>query len=357
MEGMGVTPSFWRGRRVLLTGHTGFKGAWLAMWLDAMGADVSAFALAPESEALWSRFSPSPLKNVALIDICDREAVLAHVREARPEIVLHLAAQAIVRRSYQHPAATYATNIQGTTNLIESLLRTDALRALLVVTSDKVYAGAPADSGFSEQDPLGGVDPYSASKAACELVVASFAEAVLRPRGIAVATTRAGNIVGGGDMGDDRIVPDIVRAVHSTRALRLRAPGALRPWQHVLDALSGYLMLAELMINRPQHAPTALNFGPGPDSRRCVREVVEATCAAWDVELKIEMDTAMPVEPKPLWLNSTLAREKLGWRPRLNFDATIRWTVDWWRDLAAGHSARSACSRQIDAYAEMAQSP
>lgn len=355
MEGVGMTPSFWRGRRVLLTGHTGFKGAWLALWLEALGADVSALALAPEADALWPRFDPPPVKDDAIVDIRNADAVAARVRASAPEIVLHLAAQTIVRRGYRDPAATFATNIQGTINLLEALRAAEGLRAIVVVTSDKVYAGPPGPDGFGEDDRLGGIDPYSASKAACELVVAALREAVFRPRGVAVATVRAGNIIGGGDMAEDRIVPDLVRAVNTAGALRLRAPEALRPWQHVLDALSGYLLLAELMVKRPADAPAALNFGPDADSRRCVRELVDAACAAWDVELKIETGAAMPVEPKPLWLNSTRARHALGWRPRLPFDQAIGWTVDWWRALSSGQPARAICARQIAAYGELAR--
>jgi CDP-glucose 4,6-dehydratase len=350
-----MTSSFWRGKRVLITGHTGFKGAWLAQWVKALGGEVSAFALPPEANALWPRLDPRAVDRGAFIDLRDAEAVRTYVRETSPEIVLHLAAQAIVRRSYEDPADTFASNVSGTVNLLDALGDLDSLRALLVITSDKVYRGLPTRDGFAESDPLGGLDPYSASKAACELVAAAYRDAVFEPRNVAVATARAGNIIGGGDMGRDRILPDIIRARDTTGTLHLRAPEALRPWQHVLDALYGYLLYAELLATEPRRAPPALNFGPGEESRRCVREVVETACTAGDVNLKIEAASAMAAEPKPLWLKSTLAHETLGWTPQLEFERAIGWTVDWWRDLRNGERADSICARQIEAYCEMAQ--
>lgn len=350
-----MTPSFWRGKRVLLTGHTGFKGAWLTQWLKAMGADVATFAMPPEPDALWTRLDPVAVDKDEFIDLRDADAVRDYVAAVSPEVVLHLAAQAIVRRSYKDPAETFASNVGGTVNLMEALRAASSLQALLVVTSDKVYRGLPTRDGFVESDPLGGLDPYSASKAACELVVASYREAVFRPRNVAVATARAGNIIGGGDMGQDRILPDIIRALSTTGTLHLRAPEALRPWQHVLDALYGYLLYAELLATDPQRAPPALNFGPGDESRRCVREVVETACAAGNINLKIETAAPMAAEPHPLWLQSKLAHEALGWTPQLGFERAIGWTVDWWRDLRGGEPASSICARQIDAYIEMAQ--
>jgi CDP-glucose 4,6-dehydratase len=353
MESLGLNPSFWRGRRVLLTGQTGFKGAWLALWLERLGAEVHSFALAAEADALWPRLAPAPGKRNALTDLRDADDVAAQVRDAAPDIVLHLAAQAIVRRGYGDPAGTFATNVQGTINLIEALRSVASLRALLVITSDKVYRDPPAEDGFLEGDALGGADPYSASKAACEIVVAAYGQSILRPEGIAVATARAGNIVGGGDMGQDRLVPDIVRAVADNETLRLRAPEALRPWLHALDALSGYLAFAEQLVTRPAAAAPALNFGPDAGSRRTVHELVEVAFAAWGVQPHIEAGKTLPVEPKPLWLDSTLARRSLGWRPRLTFEQTIGWTADWWQRLAKGERARDICARQIEAYTDL----
>lgn len=350
MESLGVTPSFWRGRRVLLTGQTGFKGAWLSLWLESLGAHVSAFALEPEPDSLWARFDPAPGARNAVADLRDAAMVAAQVRAAAPEIVFHLAAQAIVRRGYDDPAATFAANVSGTVNLLEALRPLKTLQTLLVITSDKVYGSPPGPEGFLETDALGGSDPYSASKAACEMVVAAYGEALLRPAGIAVATARAGNVVGGGDMGQDRIVPDIVRAITSGNQLRLRAPEALRPWLNVLDALGGYLTFAEYMTGHRADAPRALNFGPDAGSRRCVRELVDTFSAAWGAIPKIEIDKPLPIEPKPLWLNSTLARQTLGWSPRLDFEDSVRWTVDWWRRLANGDRARDICTAQIAAY-------
>lgn len=355
MEGLGLDPSFWHGRRVLLTGHTGFKGAWLALWLERLGAEVSSFALPPEPEALWPRLTPAPGVHSAVTDIRNAEAVADEVRQAAPEIVFHLAAQAIVRRGYEAPGDTFATNVGGTVNLIEGLRTSDSLRALLVVTSDKVYAGVPNDGGYLEEVALGGTDPYSASKAACEMVVAAYRESIFRPKGVAVATARAGNVIGGGDMGEHRLVPDIVRAVRRKGTLRVRVLEAIRPWLFVLDAVSGYLTYAEHMIRSPEAGPTALNFGPSENSRRRVRELIDTMSKAWGVRLRIDSGDPMPVEPKPLWLNSTAARQSLSWAPRLEFEQSVQWTADWWRRLEAGDQARAICIDQIDEYIRLRQ--
>jgi CDP-glucose 4,6-dehydratase len=355
VENLGLDPSFWRGRRVLLTGHTGFKGAWLALWLETLGAEVTALALPAEPESLRQRLEPFPVAHAATVDVRDSDTLSACVRSAAPDVVLHLAAQALVRRGYRDPAATFATNIQGTVNLLEALRLVDPVKAILVVTSDKVYLHKSSPDGFQEDDALGGSDPYSASKAACEMVVSAYRAPVFAPKGIAIATARAGNVVGGGDVGEDRLLPDLVRAINSGQALRLRAPSALRPWLHVLDALGGYLTFVQKMATRPQDVPATLNFGPEAESRRTAHEVVETARALWGKEVKIEAGTSLPVELEPLWLATGRAVQTLGWRPRLDFDAAIRWTVDWWKGLAHGQSARTLCMRQIGAYLERAR--
>lgn len=350
MESVGLNRGFWRGKRVLLTGQSGFKGAWLALWLDLLGAEVTSFSLPPEPASLWARFAPAPGKKNRYIDIRDVDAVAACARVAKPEIVIHLAAQAIVRRGYEDPSGTFATNVQGTVNLLDALSGLRSVVAVLVITSDKVYRDEPGPAGYLESDVLGGTDPYSASKAACEIVVAAYRDAILRPKGIAIATARAGNIVGGGDMGLDRLVPDIVRAITDKTRLQLRAPDALRPWLHVLDALNGYLAMAESLVTRPDGTPTAVNFGPDARSRRCVRELADAAFAAFGAEPQITLGKPLPVEPKPLWLDSGLARNFLGWRPRLSFESSVRWTAEWWIALSNGVPARDICARQIEAY-------
>lgn len=355
MENLGLDPLFWRGRRVLLTGNTGFKGAWLALWLEALGAELTALALPAERDTLWSRIIPHPVARAAMIDIRDKDALSAYVRTAEPEVVLHLAAQALVRRGHRDPATTFATNVQGTVNLLEVLREAKQPRAILVVTSDKVYLHKSAAHALREDDSLGGNDPYSASKAACEMVVAAYREAIFATNGVAIATARSGNVVGGGDVAEDRLLPDLVRAIHGEHALHLRAPEALRPWLHVLDSLGGYLVYAQQLATRPQDAPVTLNFGPGADSRRSVREVIETACTHWGKTVTIETAPSLPVEPKPLWLSTERAEQMLQWRARLDFDTAIGWTVDWWQGLAQGQSARLLCAQQIAAYSEQAQ--
>ncbi len=351
MEGLGLTPPFWRGRRVLLTGHTGFKGAWLAVWLERLGAEVTALALPPEPDSLWPRLAPSPAVRGAFVDIRDATALARHVTAASPEIVLHLAAEAIVRRAARDPARTFAVNVQGTVNLCEALRPVRALKAVVIVTSDKVYAGVPGPAGFAEEAPLGGADPYSASKAACEMVAASYA-AEFAARGVPVATARAGNVLGGGDAGEDRLMADVVRAQNSGEPLRLRAPAAVRPWQHVLDPLCGYLLFAERLAAGPADLPRALNFGPDEASCRTVAELLDVACRAWGRRPAVHSGAAEAFEQKPLRLDAARARTALGWRPRLDFEDAVRWTVEWWRALAQGESARALCERQLAAYAQ-----
>lgn len=346
----GPDPAFWRGRRVLLTGHSGFKGAWASLWLAKLGAEVHGFALPPEtSPSLWAELDEKPVAAETLADLGDEDALRGAVRKARPQIVLHMAAQAIVRRGFADPVRTVAVNTLGTAQLLAALRGSDGLEAVLVVTTDKVYAPAGRRS-FVEDDRLGGRDPYSASKAAAELVAASFAETFFDPLGIPVATARAGNVIGGGDWGEDRLVPDVWRAARAGEPAILRAPNAVRPWQHVLEPLAGYFRFAEALAGDGD-PPRALNFGPTPETSPSVSEVATLVGAALGSTAPWQPDgRPNPPERDFLSIDSTLARETIGWAPRLDPREAVEWTAAWYREHAEGRSARALCLDQIGRY-------
>lgn len=344
--------TFWAGRRVFVTGHTGFKGAWLCLWLQRLGAVVSSAALAPSSSpSLYGEIGPWAGQTHTLVDIRDGEALSRVVAEARPEIVLHLAAQALVRRSYAAPAETYATNVMGLVNLLEAVRGTDGVRTVLVVTSDKVYENNGAGQPFAEQDTLGGHDPYSNSKACAELVCRSYRDSFLREAGIHLATARAGNVIGGGDWSQDRLIPDFVRALEAGKPVRLRYPQAVRPWQHVLESLHGYLLLAQALDERRENLPQALNFGPAPAAFASVAQVAEALAAAYGrSEAWAPAPGPHPPEAATLTLCSDLATATLGWRPRLALEETLGWTAAWYQAHHRGADMRDFTLRQIEAY-------
>jgi len=348
---------FWQGRRVLVTGHTGFKGAWLCLWMERLGAEVVAMGLAPQSTpALYDILAPWPGQTHRLVDVRDGAAVLDLVREAEPEIVLHLAAQALVRRSYAAPTETFATNVMGTVNLLEAVRLVDGVKAVVVVTSDKVYENDGAGRAFREADGVGGKDPYSNSKACAELVCRSYRDSFFGDDGPALATARAGNVVGGGDWSEDRLIPDFVRALAAGDAVRLRYPQAVRPWQHVLEPLAGYLDLAQALVERRGQAPEAVNFGPDPASFASVAEIVEGLGAAFGNDAPWQPAPGPhPPEAATLTLRSELAGERLGWQPRLAMDETIAWTADWYKAHRDGADMRAFSRAQIDRYEELRQ--
>jgi CDP-glucose 4,6-dehydratase len=347
-----MTPNFWRGRRVLLTGHTGFKGAWASAMLSSLGAEVTAFSLTPQTDPnLWQMIEGRIAIVGKVADLRDPSAVAAICGSVEPEIVLHMAAQAQVRESYRDPVGTFSSNILGTVSLLEALRSTTKLRAILVVTSDKVYANMETGSAFTEAAALGGADPYSASKGAAEIVVRSYAESFFAPRGIPLATARGGNVIGGGDFSSDRLVPDLYRAACAGVAAELRYPAATRPWQHVLDCLSGYLGYAEYLVNRGAADPAALNFGPLLDETLSVAQVSEAIGEKLCNERPWRQAPGpFPPEKQVLRLDSGLAAKTLAWQPRLNAAETIAWTAQWYADFAAGKDALDLMRAQIDRY-------
>jgi CDP-glucose 4,6-dehydratase len=327
--------AFWQGRRVLVTGHTGFKGAWLTLWLHRLAAKVTGFSAAPPTTpSLFEAARIGELVDDVRGDVRDRDAVRAAIARARPEVVFHLAALAIVRAALEDPTATYDVNVLGTAHVLDAAR--DA--TVVCVTSDKCYAPGPGP--HREGDPLGGPDPYSSSKAAQELVAAAFRDAL----GLRIATARAGNVIGGGDWGRDRLLPDLVRARESGEPVVLRHPDAVRPWQHVLDPLAGYLTLAE-RLHGSQEWAAPWNFGP--DESRPVSWVVERVRERWRLDVRVA-EPADGVEAPELRLDASAARERLQWRPRMDAEAALAATVSWYDDVRAGADPRAVTLTQIE---------
>jgi CDP-glucose 4,6-dehydratase len=325
------------GRRVLVSGHTGFKGSWLVLWLTELGADVTGLSLAPPTtpnhwDLLGLRIQEQRQ------DIRDASAVARAVDRAQPEIVFHLAAQAIVRRSYRDPLGTWATNVLGTANLLEACRQTGTVRAIVVVTSDKCYENRGLKRPYRETDRLGGIDPYSASKAATEVLAASYRNALLDSRtGPLLATARAGNVIGGGDWSEDRLLPDLIRAVAAASKLEVRAPDAVRPWQHVLEPLAGYLSLGQWLLARNRDYATAWNFGPRQADHCSVRDVLAKMRTCWPGFTWRTSRKPQPPETQILSLDSNNARKELGWRSVWSLDTAVGATADWYRHyLQAG---------------------
>jgi CDP-glucose 4,6-dehydratase len=347
-----VTSGSWQGRRVLVTGHTGFKGAWLALWLNEMGARVAGYALAPHtSPSLYAAAGVrSSIDVEAIADVRDSGALSAFMQAFDPEVVFHLAAQSLVRRSYDDPRETYATNVEGTAAVLNAARACPGLRAVVVVTSDKCYSNDGGSSPFKESDKLGGSDPYSSSKACAEIMTAAYRTSFFRSANrTAVATARAGNVIGGGDWAQDRLVADAMLAFGAGKPVRLRHPKSTRPWQHVLDALNGYLILAKALLKDGAGHAESWNFGPAAGEELTVASVVERMAARWGGGASWQADGGEhPREAATLRLDSSKARGRLGWRPRLALEPAVDWTVDWYRDqLRAPDSARALCKEQI----------
>lgn len=346
---------FYKGKRVMVTGDTGFKGSWLSLWLTELGADVAGFALAPERpDDHYNLIGLDGKIRHTTGDIRDLAALKAVVSGFKPEILFHIAAQALVRLSYDDPKSTFDTNVGGSVNVLEAVRATPSLRSVVYVTSDKCYRNNEWLWGYRENDALGGHDPYSASKAAAELVFSSYMDSFLSKReNFGAASVRAGNVIGGGDWSPDRIVPDCVRFLKSNRPIVLRNPNATRPWQHVLEPLAGYLLLGARLCEDPKAFSGAWNFGPDNDSIRTVRELSEKIVKVWGAgSVEVAAQSSAPHEATLLHLNCDKARIKLDWRPRWGFDRAIKETIDWYRDLGSGAKAIEISRRQIREYTE-----
>jgi CDP-glucose 4,6-dehydratase len=350
VEDLAVNKAFWRGRRVLLTGHTGLKGGWLSLVLDRLGAVVTGYSLAPQGAS--SLFEGAKVaKHVRSIigDIRNVGGLREAATAAAPEIILHLAAQALVLTSYDEPAETFSTNVIGTANVLDAARAVPSVQAIVVVTTDKVYKNREWPWPYRESDELGGRDPYSSSKACAELVAAAYRDSFLSKKGIALATARAGNVIGGGDWAENRIVPDFVRAVLAKRSLAVRNPESTRPWQHLLEPLEGYLLLAERLIAEPERATGAWNFGPPPEAMQPVRRLVDDLVASWGDGATWRHERAdQPHEAALLTLDSSKARQALGWTPRLGYARGLALTTGWYKAFVRGEDLEATTLRQID---------
>lgn len=351
VESLAMTEAFWRGKRVLLTGHTGFKGAWMALWLHRLGAEVTGISLAPATEPnLYTLLGIDQITDSNFCDICDAVSLATLINKTQPEIVFHLAAQALVRASYREPLTTFATNVQGTANVLDALRSVDSVKAVVAVTTDKVYKNIEQSYPYRETDTLGGHDPYSASKAAAEIIIASYRDSYLAERGVAIASARAGNVIGGGDWSKDRLIPDAIRAWNHGRPLQIRRPQAIRPWQHVLEPLSGYIQLAQQLWERPNLAG-AYNFGPETNEAATVREVIQLAQVAYGTgEISWGDGTEGPHEAGWLALEIAKARTLLGVKARWPLAESVQRTISWYRQMREGADAMALCLSDIAAY-------
>jgi CDP-glucose 4,6-dehydratase len=341
------------GRRILVTGHTGFKGSWLLLWLHEMGADVTGYALAPDYDR--SHFELAELAshvNHVEADLRDADALGRVFADSRPEMVFHLAAQALVRRSYDDPKTTFETNVQGSVNLLEAVRSCADVGALVYATSDKCYLNLGLDRGYTEADALGGTDPYSASKAAAEMVFSAYQHSFFKDRaGLGVASVRAGNVIGGGDWAEDRLIPDCVRALDKGTPIELRNPDSTRPWQHVLDSLNGYLQLAAALQDDPGKFSGAWNFGPEEGDGLTVRQLAEKATTLWGGgEIIAAPSDDDPFEHPVLRLNIDKAKDALGWCPQWGTERTTRESIQWYKEVLNGKSAWQVSHQQIESF-------
>lgn len=352
--------AFWQGKRVLVTGHTGFKGSWLSLWLQKLGATVLGYALSPPTEPNLFEVARVTEGMISVKgDVRDLDHLQTIMVEHQPEIVIHMAAQPLVRYSYEHPVETFSTNVLGTVNVLEAVRRTGGVRVLVCITSDKCYENKEWVWGYREDDRLGGHDPYSSSKGCAELVISAYRRSYFPPEryeehGVAVASTRAGNVIGGGDWAQDRLIPDIMRAILENRSVIIRNPNAIRPWQHVLEPLNGYLCLAERLWSDGPRFAQAWNFGPDSANAKTVGWIVDYLTRRWGEGARWELDgSEHPHEDTFLKLDCSKARSLLGWAPKLSLATALEWIIEWYRGYRQQADMRTLTKTQIEQFEAM----
>ena len=357
MEGLAMNPQFWAGRRVFVTGHTGFKGSWLSLWLQSMGAHVTGFALAPPTiPSLFEIAHVGDGMQSITGDVRNLASLQKAMNEARPEIVIHMAAQALVRYSYDNPVETYATNVMGTVHLFEAVRSNPSVKAVVNVTTDKCYENREWIWGYRENEPMGGFDPYSNSKGCAELVTSAYRSSFFNPQsyakhGVALASARAGNVIGGGDWAEDRLIPDIMRAIAQNHPVKIRNPHSIRPWQHVLEPLSGYLLLAQRLYEQGPAFAEGWNFGPNDDDARPVSWLLEQLTGFWGDGASWSLDGGEhPHEAHYLKLDCAKAKSRLGWQPKWHLDDALSQVVDWQKQYVQGADMKVFTLSQINAY-------
>jgi len=351
-----MNSQFWKGKTVLLTGHTGFKGSWLSLWLQKVGCNLIGYSKSiPTKPSLFESANVEHGMTSIMGDVCDYDQLEKTINEFKPEIVIHMAAQSILPESYKIPLETYATNVMGTVNLFESVRKIGGVKVILNITSDKCYQSTKSSGSYTENDPMGGYDPYSSSKGCAELITSSFRNSFFNPskyehHGVALASARAGNVIGGGDWAPFRLIPDFIRSVLDGKSIKIRHPDAVRPWQYILDPLNGYLLLVEkLWDNGPKYSE-GWNFGPSENNVKPVKWIIESLSKNWKIEIKSQPNENDFHEENFLSLDSSKARKKLGWLPKMQLDTALQWTSEWYLQYEQKTDLRKFTEQQIDNY-------
>ena len=355
-----MNKDFWSKKKILLTGHTGFKGSWLSLWLQKLNSNVIGFSKSiPTNPSLFQLANIEDGMTSIIGDVCDYDKLEEVIKEYKPEIVIHMAAQAILRESHSNPVETYATNVMGTVNLLESIRKAGNVKVILNVTTDKCYEPNESSKGHLETDRLGGYDPYSNSKACSELVTASFRDSFFNPKeyhkhGTSLASCRAGNVIGGGDWAKDRLIPDIMKGILNNEIIKIRNPNSIRPWQYVLDPLNGYLILVEKLWSSGSEFSEGWNFGPEENNEKPVKWIVEKLTKQWSKDIKWDIDNNINLhEENYLRLNCIKANSRLGWMPKLNLEQGLEWIIEWYRQYKKNNNMKDITEQQIEKFQKL----